>query len=219
MIESCMGLIRMPDIAGAARTTGLSGLLVGTNDLAAEMRCRAGVDRHALVPALSQVVITAWLRAGTRAWRSTPARQRISAARSLVPTSRPESPVVLAAPAMSGIRISPMQLSIMAHRRMSWPMPRVTAWSGSGVDTLGSTTTSGWACTTAFRSAWPQGVSRPLMRRATVLPGKPRRMAATAEARPWSFASAPTESSRSRITASAGNSAAFSSARALTAGA
>ena len=66
MIESCMGLIRMPDIAGAARTTGLSGLLVGTNDLAAEMRCRAGVDRHALVPALSQVVITA------RAWGLSP---------------------------------------------------------------------------------------------------------------------------------------------------
>lgn len=59
MIESCMGLIRMPDIAGTARTTGLSGLLVGTNDLAAEMRCQAGVDRQALVPALSQVVITA----------------------------------------------------------------------------------------------------------------------------------------------------------------
>jgi citrate lyase subunit beta/citryl-CoA lyase len=66
MIESCMGLIRMPDIAGAARTTGLSGLLVGGNDLAADMRCQVGVDRHALVPALSQVVITA------RAWGLTP---------------------------------------------------------------------------------------------------------------------------------------------------
>jgi len=59
MIESCLGLIRMPDIANAAKTTALSGLLVGTNDLVAEMRCHAGVDRHALVPALSQVVITA----------------------------------------------------------------------------------------------------------------------------------------------------------------
>jgi len=66
MIESCMGLIRMPDIAGASKTTGLAGLLVGTNDLAAEMRCHAGVDRHALIPALSQVVITA------RAWGLTP---------------------------------------------------------------------------------------------------------------------------------------------------
>jgi citrate lyase subunit beta/citryl-CoA lyase len=66
MIESCMALIRMPDIAGASKTTGLSGLLVGTNDLAAEMRCQAGIDRHALVPALSQVVITA------RAWGLTP---------------------------------------------------------------------------------------------------------------------------------------------------
>lgn len=59
MIESCLGLIRMPDIALTAKTTSLSGLLVGTNDLVAEMRCHAGVDRHALVPALSQVVITA----------------------------------------------------------------------------------------------------------------------------------------------------------------
>jgi citrate lyase subunit beta/citryl-CoA lyase len=66
MIESCMALIRMPDIAGASKTTGLAGLLVGTNDLVAEMRCHAGVDRHALVPALSQVVITA------RAWGLTP---------------------------------------------------------------------------------------------------------------------------------------------------
>jgi citrate lyase subunit beta/citryl-CoA lyase len=66
MIESCMALIRMPDIAGASKTTGLAGLLVGTNDLVAEMRCRAGVDRQALVPALSQVVITA------RAWGLAP---------------------------------------------------------------------------------------------------------------------------------------------------
>ena len=66
MIESCMGLIRMPDIAGASKTTGLSGLLVGTNDLAAEMRCQVGVDRTALIPALSQVVITA------RAWGLSP---------------------------------------------------------------------------------------------------------------------------------------------------
>jgi citrate lyase subunit beta/citryl-CoA lyase len=49
----------MPDIALSAKTTSLSGLLVGTNDLVAELRCHAGVDRQALVPALSQVVITA----------------------------------------------------------------------------------------------------------------------------------------------------------------
>jgi citrate lyase subunit beta / citryl-CoA lyase len=62
MIESCMALIRMPDIAGASKTTSLSALLVGSNDLAADMRCHVDVDRQALVPALSQVVITA------RAW-------------------------------------------------------------------------------------------------------------------------------------------------------
>jgi citrate lyase subunit beta/citryl-CoA lyase len=59
MIETCLGLIRMPDIALTAKTTSLSGLLVGTNDLVAEMRCHAGVDRQGLIPALSQVVITA----------------------------------------------------------------------------------------------------------------------------------------------------------------
>ncbi len=59
MIESCLGLIRMPDIANTAKASSLSALLVGTNDLVTEMRCHAGVDRHALVPALSQVVITA----------------------------------------------------------------------------------------------------------------------------------------------------------------
>jgi len=66
MIETCMGLIRMPDIAGAAKTTGLQALLVGANDLAAEMRCHVGSGRHALIPALSQVVITA------RAWGLAP---------------------------------------------------------------------------------------------------------------------------------------------------
>lgn len=59
MIETCLGLIRMPDIALSAKTTSLSGLLVGANDLVAELRCQVGVDRQALVPALSQVVITA----------------------------------------------------------------------------------------------------------------------------------------------------------------
>jgi citrate lyase subunit beta / citryl-CoA lyase len=59
MIESCLGLIRMPDIALTAKASSLSGLLVGTNDLVAEMRCHSGADRHALIPALSQVVITA----------------------------------------------------------------------------------------------------------------------------------------------------------------
>jgi citrate lyase subunit beta/citryl-CoA lyase len=66
MIESAMALIRMPDIAGAAKTTGLAALLVGTNDLVADLRCRTGAGRAALVPALSQVVITA------RAWGLSP---------------------------------------------------------------------------------------------------------------------------------------------------
>ncbi len=83
-----------------------------------------------------------------------------------------QPPWSLAAPAMSGMRISAMQLSIMAHRRMSWPMPRVTACSGSGVDTLGSTTTSGCACTTAFRSAWPPGRVEPVDAQGHGLAGK-----------------------------------------------
>jgi citrate lyase subunit beta/citryl-CoA lyase len=59
MIESAQAVLRLPEIAAAARTTSLSGLLVGTNDLAADLRCRVSVGREAMATALSQVVIAA----------------------------------------------------------------------------------------------------------------------------------------------------------------
>lgn len=59
MIETCMGVLRLADIASTAKTASLAALLVGTNDLAAEMGCKAGVGRETLVNVLSQVVVTA----------------------------------------------------------------------------------------------------------------------------------------------------------------
>jgi len=59
MVESCRALVRLPEIAAAARTSSLSALLVGTNDLAADLRCRVSVGREAMATALSQVAIAA----------------------------------------------------------------------------------------------------------------------------------------------------------------
>ena len=59
MIETCQAVVRLPEIAGAARTTALAALLVGTNDLAADLRCRVTVGREAMAAALSQVAIAA----------------------------------------------------------------------------------------------------------------------------------------------------------------
>ena len=59
MIETCLGVLRLPEIAATVRTASLGALLVGSNDLAAEMRCSPGAGRAALVPALSQVVVAA----------------------------------------------------------------------------------------------------------------------------------------------------------------
>jgi citrate lyase subunit beta/citryl-CoA lyase len=59
MIESCAAVLRLADIAGAGRSTSLTALLVGTNDLAADLRCRDSVGREALAPVLSQVAVAA----------------------------------------------------------------------------------------------------------------------------------------------------------------
>ena len=56
MIETCRAVLAL---AGIAAAPGVGALLVGTNDLAAEMRCRAGVGREALAGVLSQVVVAA----------------------------------------------------------------------------------------------------------------------------------------------------------------
>ncbi len=56
MIESCRAVL---DLARIAAAPSLGALLVGTNDLAAEMRCRLTTGREALTGALSQTVIAA----------------------------------------------------------------------------------------------------------------------------------------------------------------
>ena len=56
MIESCRAVL---DLARIAAEPSLGALLMGTNDLAAEMRCRLTTGREALAGALSQTVIAA----------------------------------------------------------------------------------------------------------------------------------------------------------------
>jgi citrate lyase subunit beta/citryl-CoA lyase len=45
MIETCAALFALDSIAGAARTTRMTTWVMGTNDLAKEMRCRQTADR------------------------------------------------------------------------------------------------------------------------------------------------------------------------------
>ena len=59
MIETCEAILRLAEIVGAGAGAGLDLLIAGTNDLAKEMRCRPGVAREPLVPALTQMVIAA----------------------------------------------------------------------------------------------------------------------------------------------------------------
>jgi citrate lyase subunit beta/citryl-CoA lyase len=54
MIETCASLFALGEIAGAG--AGLAALVVGTNDLAKEMRCRLTVERAALTGPLSLIV-------------------------------------------------------------------------------------------------------------------------------------------------------------------
>lgn len=59
MLETCAGVLALPAIAAAARETGLAALVVGTNDLAKEMRCRIDAERAPMLPVLTQVVLAA----------------------------------------------------------------------------------------------------------------------------------------------------------------
>ena len=62
MIETCAALFVLPAIAAAARDGGMTAWVIGTNDLAKEMRCRPDVERRPLLPALALAVAAA--RAG-----------------------------------------------------------------------------------------------------------------------------------------------------------
>ena len=59
MIETCAAILALPALSAAAAETRLTALIAGTNDLAKEMRCRLGVDRMPLIPALTATVMAA----------------------------------------------------------------------------------------------------------------------------------------------------------------
>jgi citrate lyase subunit beta/citryl-CoA lyase len=56
MIETCAAVFALDPIAAAAAATRLEAWVIGTNDLAKEMRCRQGVERAALTAPLSLAV-------------------------------------------------------------------------------------------------------------------------------------------------------------------
>ena len=59
MVETCRSLFRLEPLAAAAGDHRLTTLVVGTNDLAKEMRCRPDVDRAPLLAPLSLMVAAA----------------------------------------------------------------------------------------------------------------------------------------------------------------
>ncbi|HUO21312.1 MAG TPA: CoA ester lyase [Caulobacteraceae bacterium] len=59
MIETCRAVIDLPAIAGAAGASRLEALMLGTNDLAAELRCQITPGREALSGALQSAVMAA----------------------------------------------------------------------------------------------------------------------------------------------------------------
>lgn len=59
MIETARAVLDLSAIVAAATQTGLTLLVAGTNDLATELRCRPGIDRAPLMPALGQIVLAA----------------------------------------------------------------------------------------------------------------------------------------------------------------
>lgn len=59
MIETCLAVGRMQAIADCARHTRLGGFIMGTNDLALEMRSRLTPDRAAMLPILTLALAAA----------------------------------------------------------------------------------------------------------------------------------------------------------------
>ena len=59
MIEMPLAILNITEIAACARSTRLTGLVIGTNDLAKEMRAVATADRRAFQFALQASVIAA----------------------------------------------------------------------------------------------------------------------------------------------------------------
>lgn len=59
MLETCTAFLDLAAIAGAAESHGLTTFVLGTNDLALEMRCALDTDRTALQSLLVQAVVAA----------------------------------------------------------------------------------------------------------------------------------------------------------------
>jgi citrate lyase subunit beta/citryl-CoA lyase len=59
MIETCRAVLQLPAIAALAQSTALDGLMLGTNDLAAELRCALTPGRDAISGALQATVMAA----------------------------------------------------------------------------------------------------------------------------------------------------------------
>ena len=59
MVETARGVVNLPAIVDASREVGLAALVVGTNDLAKELRCRPDATRAPLLPILTQIVLAA----------------------------------------------------------------------------------------------------------------------------------------------------------------
>jgi citrate lyase subunit beta / citryl-CoA lyase len=59
MIETCAALIRLDAIGAASGDAGVEVWVIGSNDLAKDMRCAQSIDRIPLLPALSMSVIAA----------------------------------------------------------------------------------------------------------------------------------------------------------------
>lgn len=59
MLETCAAFLDLPAIAAAANQAGLTTFVLGTNDLALEMRCILDTDRSAMRSLLTQSVIAA----------------------------------------------------------------------------------------------------------------------------------------------------------------
>ena len=59
MIETCAAMFELREIARASRACGVQAWVLGTNDLAKEMRCRLDAERSPLVPALASAVMAA----------------------------------------------------------------------------------------------------------------------------------------------------------------
>jgi citrate lyase subunit beta/citryl-CoA lyase len=59
MIETCVAMFELKEIAAASRRTRLAAFVMGVNDLAKEMRARQTPDRAAFVPFLAMAVAAA----------------------------------------------------------------------------------------------------------------------------------------------------------------